>query len=272
MDRDALALANTMVGNPPGAAVLEAASNLELLARGAVTVSGNAFLYTSGDDSTIRVRGSSVALHGELRAGQDHPFAYDPARESMTFDATASPAYTGQRAQVVVQAQRDLVVGAPGNAQTGGQVFATGRIDLSAGTATSGTGTGFEMSAIAGIRVDATGAGTWAAPTVDGCVPRHRSPPPARRESRGQSQGLPWRVGPHRCPCSPRQHSARGCHTVRPRRREGTVRPPLVARDRRTPGRPGRTDALRRDPCLPRHGRAPTPIETAHRMTEREKW
>jgi hypothetical protein len=133
-------------------------------------VSGNAFLYTSGDDSTIRVRGSSVALHGELRAGQDHPFAYDPARESMTFDATAAPAYTGQRAQVVVQAQRDLVVGAPGNAQTGGQVFATGRIDLSAGTATSGTGTGFEMSAIAGIRVDATGAGTWAAPTVDGSI------------------------------------------------------------------------------------------------------
>ena len=155
---DAIRLGNAT--GHSGAVVLEADRRVDLLAEGVLALGTNAQVYTSGAGSVIAGEGATITVAGALRAGRNHIASYDPAVDSMAFDASVQPqsSASGRDATVTLQAQRELVVGDLASG-FGGRIDATGTVTLKSGTAVGGTG--FEMTAASAVVVDATGGGAW---------------------------------------------------------------------------------------------------------------
>ena len=152
---DAITLGGTAANT---AVIAEADALLSLKAGGLLTVYENAFLFSTGDNSAIKLEAQAISMMGSARAGADHPFAFDPTRESMAFDSAAAVTYTGKAATLEIKTTREFTLG---NTTTGwgGQLFATGAINLQTGSNLAGTG--FDMTAASQVKVDATGYDTW---------------------------------------------------------------------------------------------------------------
>lgn len=150
--RDAITLGGSAANT---AVIAEADARLSLQAGGLLTVYENAFLFSTGNKSAIQLEAQSISMMGSARAGANHPFAYNPASESMAFDSSAAVTYTGKGATLDIKTVREFNLG---NVSTGwgGQLFATGAINLQSGTNHSGTG--FDMTAASQVKVDATGS------------------------------------------------------------------------------------------------------------------
>jgi hypothetical protein len=158
---DAITLGGTTAGS---AVIAEANALLSLKAGGLITLYENAQLYSTGNQSVIKLEAQSISAMGAVRAGADHPFAYDPTKESMAFDGSAAVTYTGKSATIDIKTVNELTLG-NNTSGWGGQLFATGAINVQTGSTLGGTG--FDMTAASQVKVDATGYGTWADTLVD---------------------------------------------------------------------------------------------------------
>jgi hypothetical protein len=158
---DAITLGGTAANT---AVIAEADALLSLKAGGLLTVYENAFLFSTGDKSAIQLEAQAISMMGSARAGANHPFAYNPASESMAFDSAAQVTYTGKAATLDIKTSREFTLG---NTTTGwgGQLFATGAINVQTGSNLAGTG--FDMTAASQVKVDATGYNTWRDSLVD---------------------------------------------------------------------------------------------------------
>ncbi|QJW84652.1 hypothetical protein HK414_16025 [Ramlibacter terrae] len=122
-------------------AVLEASKRLELTAGGRVAIGASGQLLSSGDDSTIALRGASVTVLGSVFAGAE---LTDPEESDWTWE--------GKRASIDIRATGALLLG---DIDDAGNLWATGRIAVQTGADASGVG--FSMTRGSAIRADALG-------------------------------------------------------------------------------------------------------------------
>ncbi|HYF18850.1 MAG TPA: calcium-binding protein, partial [Ramlibacter sp.] len=124
-----------------GGAVLESSGLLEVIAGGRLAIATDAQLFSSGDDSRIEVRAAGITVAGDIFAGAKLDAA-----------GASTWSWTGKRAAIDIRTAGSVFLG---DDTTAGNLWATGRIEVQAGTDTSGLG--LFMSRTSAIRADATG-------------------------------------------------------------------------------------------------------------------
>ncbi|MDP4842168.1 MAG: hypothetical protein NWR74_06260, partial [Burkholderiaceae bacterium] len=148
------------------AVIAEAHTLLSVSAGGSLRLSDDAQLMSTGDGSAIELQAQRISVLGQVRAGADSAFAYDPTSEVMSFNPGALPTYTGKAASLNVFAVDEVTLGdLSGSSETGGVLFATGSLNVQSGSNVDGVG--YEMSRHSQAKVDASGYGTWSDTTVD---------------------------------------------------------------------------------------------------------